>query len=219
MQNILQHSTYNANRIIGDFRSGKDGMHQVLQKVENKEANLSNIRQLIFDAISPRDLVNPQQHALLSGMLSALVLLFGNSGTAVTLNPENRIYNVGYVIPNVRSGRTFAAAQNMALCSVVPVSNTCDDYEFEDPSDNRFLSELNKLNPNNTSFYLSILGTLLRCDTSCFKVSDVNTLMVDFWAIYTAESIRFAMTNFVREPYSSGATLVRLYKQLGVCYA
>jgi hypothetical protein len=118
---------------------------------------------------------------------SDVILLTSGSGTVVLLNDSNYFYNVSYQSPRLTSGRSYGITAARKLLG---------------PSDAYYLQEMgNYLTTASTveitNFYTVMFKILTATDAS--GVSGLSaagqTVITDFLAIYTAESMRHNFVN------------------------
>jgi hypothetical protein len=118
---------------------------------------------------------------------SDVILLTSGSGTVVLLNDSDYFYNVSYQSPRLSSGRSYGVTAARKLLG---------------PSDADYLKEMGDyLTSANTAeitkFYTVMFNILTATDSS--GVSGLSkagrTVITDFLAIYTAESMRHNFVN------------------------
>jgi hypothetical protein len=183
-----------SDQIISGFNNGQTGVKNLLTKIQGQKTTIKNITKLISDSASDSDVKSVNRDWILR-LLTILVSLVSGSGTLVVLKGQSCIYNVGYIIPNVRTGRSFSSPESGTLNPVPVFGDTVDAIQtFEDPSDVFMLKEMDKIKPDDNAYYGGLLNILLYSDASYLDQNKQVQMLVDFLSVYTAESLRYVMS-------------------------
>ena len=159
------------------FSNGQTDMSAIFGHLQGKMVTPQNIHAALTPLI--QDLKTPSDKGLAVDMLADIALLGSGSGTLVDLGSQNYFYNIGYTVPVVKSGRSYAVSPSRALL---------------DPSDTYYLSEMDSVlgssHPGAPDSFLGVvLNVILNCDPSAVSSLDssAQTALIDFVAVYTAE--------------------------------
>lgn len=187
VQDVNQFDSKVSQQVFGMLKNGQTDFHSVMANVQGKSFSPQTIRAGIQPFISTSNLKPKASPAIAVDASADMALLASGSGALVEIDLANYFYNVGYQNPNVKSGRSYAAAPGRSLL---------------DPSDNDYLSEMAAYlkpatTPDASPFYTAILKVLTNCDSSDFAAlpAAAQVTATDFLAIYTAELDRHVMVN------------------------
>jgi hypothetical protein len=189
------------------FTNGKSDLSAIFGHLQGKMVTPQNIRTALTPLI--QDLKTASDKSLAVDVLADIALLGSGSGTLVDLGGNNYFYNIGYTVPVVKSGRSYAVSPSRPLL---------------DPSDTYYLSEMDSVlgssHPGAPDSFLGVaLNVLLNCDSSGVSSLDstAQTALIDFVAVYTAELDRHVMVNLVpsKDPWEIDIAEVTLVSSYG----
>ncbi len=174
-----------AKEISSLFQNGFDGISNILNNLAGQKTTTRDVKSLLEQAISPNDLDVPYQNQegvdYAASLLNAPVLITGNSFVQIVVSDTLNNYHVGYAPYNVKSGRSF--------------SNPGNSGEIDDPSDKYYLENLNNcITPYQLNSYLNSISQFL-ISSSIGNPQDYGSVGY-FTTIYTAELIRYVMTDY-----------------------
>jgi len=187
VQDVNQFDSKVSGQVFGMFNNGQADFQSVMGNIQGKSFSPQNIRAGVQPFIS-KTILKPSASPNIAVDASAdMALLASGSGTLVKIDSANYFYNLGYLKPNVKSGRSYGAAPGRSLL---------------DPSDKNYLTEmaaylLPATTPDAGPFYTAILKVLTNCDSSDFAAlpATAQVTATDFVTIYTAELDRHVMVN------------------------
>ena len=189
VQDVNQFDSRVSQQVFGMFKNGQADFHSVMANVQGKSLSPQTMRSGIQPFISSSILNTSASPNIAVDASADMALLASGSGTLVIIDPSNYFYNVGYQKPNVKSGRSYAAAPGRSLL---------------DPSDKVYLTEMSAYlqpatTPDPSPFYAALLKVLTSCNSSDFAALPTagQVTAADFMAIYTAELDRHIMVNLV----------------------
>jgi hypothetical protein len=189
VQDVNQFDSRVSQQVFGMFKNGQADFHSVMANVQGKSLSPQTMRSGIQPFISSSILNTSASPNIAVDASADMALLASGSGTLVIIDPANYFYNVGYQKPNVKSGRSYAAAPGRSLL---------------DPSDKVYLTEMSAYlqpatTPDASPFYTALLKVLTSCNSSDFAAlpAAAQVTAADFMAIYTAELDRHVMVNLV----------------------
>lgn len=196
-----------SSKAAGMFTNGQSDMSAIFGHLQGKMVTPKNIRTALTPLI--QNLKTPSDKGLAVDVLADIALLGSGSGTLVDVGGKNYFYNIGYTVPDVKSGRSYAVSPSRPLL---------------DPSDKDYLSEMDSVLGSSqpgapASFLGAALNVLLNCDSS--GISSLNapaqTALIDFVAIYTAELDRHVMVKLVpsKDPWEIDIAEVTLISSYG----
>jgi len=174
-----------AANLYGEFQGGESDFTAIIKHVQGKSLSPQQIRSTLKPFIT--DLKNPAQANLALDRSYGVTLLASSSGTLVTIDDNNSIYNIAYQSPIVQSGRSYGIAPGRKLL---------------DQSDSGYLKELDAYlkasqTTDSAQFDSVLLGLLAASNGS--GVGQLTTpgqvAITDFLTIYTAELMRHNMVN------------------------
>lgn len=189
------------------FSNGQTDMSAIFGHLQGKMVTPQNIHAALTPLI--QDLKAASDKGLAVDMLADIALLGSGSGTLVDLGSQNYFYNIGYTVPVVKSGRSYAVSPSRALL---------------DPSDTYYLSEMDSVlgssHPGAPDSFLGVvLNVILNCDPSAVSSLDssAQTALIDFVAVYTAELDRHVMVKLVpsKDPWEIDIAEVTLLSSYG----
>lgn len=189
------------------FTNGQSDMSAIFGHLQGQVVTPQNIRTALTPLI--QNLKTASDKGLAVDVLADIALLGSGSGTLVDLGGQNYFYNIGYTVPVVKSGRSYAVSPSRPLL---------------DPSDTYYLSEMDSVLGSShpgapDSFLAVILNVLLNCDSSGVSSLDsaAQTALIDFVAIYTAELDRHVMVKLVpsTDPWEIDIAEVTLLSSYG----
>lgn len=180
--------SYDSTKIYGYFNDGQSDVEGILSQIQGLEKTPDELSEAIYNAIDPSTLKEADNRGFVTVLLNDLVLFACYSYVEVDLGDNNTYYNVDYIPyseKNTKTGRTYSWPNNR---------------EIMDPSDDYFLSELNDLQQSDMNdFYTGVANFLVSSNTSNLSQP---TLSTDFFAVYTAELIRYVMVSYEKDPWA-----------------
>lgn len=189
------------------FSNGQSDVSAIFGHLQGKMVTPQNIRAALTPLI--QDLKTASDKGLAVDVLADIALLASGSGTLVDLGSQNYFYNIGYTVPVVKSGRSYAVSPSRPLL---------------DPSDTYYLSEMDSVLGSShagvpDSFLGVVLNVILNCDSSGLSSLDAaaQTALIDFVAVYTAELDRHVMVKLVpsKDPWEIDIAEVTLLSSYG----
>jgi hypothetical protein len=189
------------------FTNGQSSVSAIFGHLQGQVVTPQNIRTALTPLI--QDLKTASDKGLAVDVLADIALLGSGSGTLVDWGGQNYFYNIGYTVPVVKSGRSYAVSPSRPLL---------------DPSDTYYLSEMDSVLGSShpgapDSFLAVVLNVLLNCDSSGVSSLDstAQTALIDFVAIYTAELDRHVMVKLVpsTDPWEIDIAEVTLVSSYG----
>ncbi len=183
-------------KVLNQFAQQELSLDELAEEMASQgELTESSLPMVIGKILEKKSLsANSEKIGLEAVIIAPYLGLASGSGISVIINRDNYFYNYGYkaggskadVEKDVKSGRSFGSSPG---------------HKALDTSDVFYLDEMENLLSGKTevrTFYHSLLLILLACDNSEYVRLSVpaQTVLTDFFSIYTAELNRYAMTGF-----------------------